>query len=283
MTENNFRTTIFNEQELLYLPINEPSITHKDILARDLFLYIVSNPRFENRDKIVSVISSGSFCYALAIESIRKYNSEFEIRVLIDYRNTVLQSGLKMDGLATFLTDLEKPLKSVDILALTSNNDGFDATNIRQYEDFNPYSKVALTFKKTLKQSRCEIKNIFVPFGSGNLHQALQNLNLSGITIWGCIPSNPNSEANKLTAKFRPFSNLKDVLEFDEDNLNEAIHNLGSLDLEPSALAGFATYNQYRSQMDLRSNETLIITTGNSINYSEDLRKARLKLEIDKR
>jgi hypothetical protein len=282
MTKSIFKITEFDGQNILYYPVNELGITHKDILAQNLFRHIRENKRFEDRDKIISVISSGSFCRALEVENIAKYHSEFEIRVLIDYRNLVLEQELKNNGIKTFLTDLDEPLKSHDILRVTNNANGFDFTDLAQYENFNPYSEVALVFKKTLERSRKQIKNVFVPFGSGNLHQSLQNLDLPGITIWGCIPSAFESSANKLIAKFRPFSNLTNILKFDEVALNKVIHSLGYLNLEPSALAGFAAYNQHRSQIEYRSGETVIITTGNSNNYSEVLKKARLKLENDK-
>jgi hypothetical protein len=283
MTETYLRVTKSGKENLLYFPVNKLGITHKDTLAQKFFLYINEDEKFVKRDKIISLISSGSLCYALEIENIKNYDSEFEIRVLIDYRNKPLENQLRISNINTYLTDLNVELKSQDILRLTNNPNGFDITNISQYEGFNPYFEVAQEFKEILEQIRGQTKNVFVPFGSGNLHQALQKSNLSGVKVWGCIPYSIKSDADKLTAKFRPFSNLIDVLQFDEDNLDKAVCCLSSLNLEPSALAGFATYNQYQKQMGFRPNETVIVTTGNSNNYTEVLRRTRLEFEIDKK
>jgi threonine synthase len=65
--------------------------------------------------------------------------------------------------------------------------------------------------------------------------------------------------------------------------LESAIRGLYNLNLEPSALAGFATYEQYRNQISFEPNETLIVTTGNSNNYNNALRMARLESKIDKK
>jgi hypothetical protein len=284
MTQNTFNTIKFSGNELNYFQANESGITHKDTLAKKFFLQITESEQLVERDRIISVISSGSFCYALELENIISNNSKFEIRVLIDYRNKVLERKLSHSKIITYLTDLENtPLESQDILRLTNNPNGFDATNISQYENFEPYSELALKLQAMIEENRNQIKNVFVPFGSGNLHKALQRLNLPGNKIWGCLPSNFYSEANKLSAKFRPFSNLKDILQFNEDYLIEAINNLSYLNLEPSALAGFAAYEQYLKQMSFEPNETLIITTGNSNNYNDALRSARLKSKINKK
>jgi hypothetical protein len=282
MLESTIKTATFQEQNLLHFQANEMGITHKDILAKKFFLQITENEQLDEQDRIISVISSGSYCYALELENIIQHNSKFEIRVLIDYRNKVLERRLADSRIRTYLTDLEsKQLESQGILGLTNNLNGFDATNISQYEDFTPYSELALKLKTIIKQSRNQIKNVFVPFGSGNLHNALQNTNLPGVKVWGCIPSNPRSEANKLIAKFRPFSSLTDILRFDERHLNETAYDLRNLNLELSSLTGFATYCQHRKQMSFEPNETLIITTGNSDNYADTIKKARLESKID--
>ncbi len=183
MKSINLDTIQYNQRESgLYFPANETGITHKDILARELLEYLAKN---YDRN-VISVISSGSFCFAMEMENILRHNGDFEIRVLVDERNTNLIESLKNSGLKYYATNLSQQLNSQDILRLTNNMNGLDVTNLNQFEDFEPYSNLAFDFQNRIQYLQKEIKNVFVPFGSGNLHKALIELQILNLNLGLC-------------------------------------------------------------------------------------------------
>lgn len=164
-----------------------------------------------------SIISSGSDAVALQY-FLRQFNLP-DLRVVMDEARAKedVIGRLEQLGAIVFPVDLEEhELSSEDVLSLTKNTDGIDATSWdittadrNTYYDWLAYEILNLA-----------PKHIFVPVGTGELfsnlafviHRHLRegawderlSAKIEQINIYGATTENPNSKMVMLYAKWRP-------------------------------------------------------------------------------
>lgn len=282
---------------------HNPTGTHKDRMAWEIivtykhFLTAKKNGQTSGPLPQMSIISSGSA--ALAIQSqLRKYNLP-SLKVLIDFNlSSDIKQELEFIGCELFETDLtHKAYSWKEILALTSNSNGFDITS---NEALDPTTRFYDWLSYEIINSSPDY--CFIPFGTGNLYENILNINKKEITaiehdprfsgdidklrscnFIGATTNNPNSKADKLYSPHLPFVHYdeqwikfyrtegfcgpkSDVLIVKELFFNQAMEVAKEQNIiaEPSGVAGLALMLQMRKDIPADS-KILIINTGKSL------------------
>lgn len=277
-----------------------PTGTHKDRLAWELvvtyrdFLLAKKNGLIKECLPQMSIITSGSA--AVAIQALfRKYKlPNLKCLVDIDMPEKVV-AALEKLGCEIYKTDLSrKPLHWKEILELTDNVDGIDATSA---EGLDPMTRFYDWMSyEVINQSP---EYCFIPFGSGTLYENILNVNkrevladahdprfrgdvhvLRRCNFIGATVNDPKSKADKLFAPHRPFTifdeqwircyrlagtcgHESNVHILQERFLDQAMRlaQQQGIDCEPSGIAGLGMLLQMADKLP-KNKKFLIVSTG---------------------
>lgn len=190
------------------------------------------------------------------------------------------KESYKAQGIRFFEDPLDKLLLSKDILRLTHNADGCDATSYGfpglKTDPSLVYGYMA--YEILFKQP----DYIFVPFGSGLLFDNIKThleflypFTEKQITLIGMTVEEPNVYGgDKLYASFKPFSNpfeasaalgeQSGVYTMSEESCQQAHRYLVSegIRCEASAAAGLAGVIQFKDQLEFVNKKIVVVSTG---------------------
>lgn len=264
---------------------SNPTGTHKDRMAKsitDTYQSMLIN----NSQLRLSMISSGSA--AFAIQKALVARGLPSLKVLID-ESRAEKDILAQAGCEVFSWNLEsQSLSSNDILAITDNLNGIEITSNMAIRPYENYYQEFVTYLANFDSGY-----IFTPYGTGHLYGSFLSCEVfkhpRKVNIIGGKTHNRTSKADKLYAPFNPFNVIDDnfiktkialgkvgpdsaIVEFKESVLDEAMTLAAwhGLELEPSALGGFAVMLSMLKQGTLHSSDKkLVIVTGKSEVYKK--------------
>lgn len=276
--------------------------------ARAIYLKNRQDNRVQAEDFTIpsfSLITAGNEGLAIA-ERFKQHNLPPPKFILdLDTPRQIIEALKKLRA-STYQVDLKsRALTTKDILALTDNKDGVDITSVQFIEP------QAILYDWHVHEVFNEKPDeVYVPYGSGRLTEnyltwqgrtirndstgrpdprlRVEPVSVVSTNIFGAEPASPDSVANKLVARFKPFLLFRDqdirglrrfaftgketdIFKVDEEHLQQA-HQLMTdhgIQAEPSAAAGFALYMQRweRKQIDPKK-KVVVVNTGKGL-YEE--------------
>ncbi len=254
---------------------------------------------------VLSIITAGNEGLAIA-RGFAKYNLPPPNLILDTKTQSNVIDQLKQERASVFLVDLSnRELTAQDILKLSDNRDGIDWTSNSSFE---PQS---ILYDWHVHEVLNELPDeIYVPYGTGRLDEnylhwqmksarsagsgkrdprlRVEGAKVAGINVFAGEPENPDSVADKLVAKFKPFLLFRDsditglkrlgfsgkdssVGKVSEEYIKHA-HQLlkkRGIAAEPSAAAGLALYMQRWDQgLANPRNKVIVVNTGKGL-YEE--------------